>query len=91
MVFHAYIFIIHSVVNKSLLLRNKEKPGALLAYSRFIRVATSGFRIIPYSLVVLFVFRNEEKLVAILVHSSFRRVATSGFRTIPYSIVVEAG
>ena len=91
MVFHAHIFIIHSVVHKSLLFRNKEKPGALLVYSPFIRVATSGFRIIPYSLVVLFVFRNEEKLVAILVYSSFGRVATSGFRIIPYSLVLEAG
>ena len=42
-------------------------------------LATSGFRIIPYSLVVVFVFRNEEKLLEILVYSSFRRVGTSGF------------
>ena len=53
---------------------------ALLVYSSFIRVATSGFRIIPFSLVVLFVVRNEEKPVEILIYSSFRRVATSGFR-----------
>ena len=45
-----------------------------------MRVATTGFRISPYSLVVVFVFRNEEKLVEILVYCSFRGVATSGFR-----------
>ena len=80
MVLHAHIIIIHSVVHKSLLCRNEEKLIALLVYSSFLRVATSGFRIIPYSLAVLFFFRNEEKLVEILVYSSFRRVATSGFR-----------
>ena len=80
MVFHAYIIIIHSVVHKSLLFRNEEKLVALLVYSSLIRVATIGFRIIPYLLVVVFVFRSEEKLVEILVYSSFRRVATSGFR-----------
>ena len=81
MVFHAHnIIIIQSVVHKSLLFRNEEKLEALFVYSSFIRVATSGFRIIPYSLVVVFVFRNEEKLVGILVYSSFRRVATSVFR-----------
>ena len=80
MVFHAHIIIIHSVVHKSLLFRNEEKLVALLVYSSFIRVATSGFRIFPFSLVVIFVFRNEEKLIDILVYSSFRRVAISGFR-----------
>ena len=74
MVFHAHITIIQSVVHKSLLFRNEEKLVSLLVYSSFIRVATSGFRINPYSLVVVFVFRNEEKLVEILVYSSFRRV-----------------
>ena len=83
MVFHAYIIIIHSVVNKSLLFRNKEKLVALLVYSSFIRIATSGFRIIPYSIVVIFVFRKEEKLVAIPVYSSFRQVATKDFRIFP--------
>ena len=77
MLFHAHIIIIHSVVHKSLLFRNVEKLVALLVYSSFIRVATKGFRIIPSSLVVVFVFRNEETLVEILVYSSFRRVATS--------------
>ena len=80
MVLHAHIINIHSVVQKSLLFRNEEKLVALLDYSSLIRVATSGLRIFPYSLVVIFVFRNEEKLVEILVYSSFRRVATSGFR-----------
>ena len=80
MVFHAHIVNIHSVVHKSLLFRNEEKLVALLVFSSFIRVVTSGFRMIPYSLAVVFVFRNEEKLVEILVYSSFRRVATSGFR-----------
>ena len=80
MVFHAHIINIHSVPHKYLLFRIEEKLVSLLVYSPFIRVATSGFRIIPYSLVVVFVFRNEEKLVEILVYSSFRRVATSGFR-----------
>ena len=83
MVFHAHIINIHSVVHKSLLFRNDEKLVALLVYSSFIRVATSGFRILPYSLEVVFVFRNEEKLVALLVYSSFIRVAISGFRIIP--------
>ena len=82
MVFHAHVIIIYSAVHKVLLSRNGEKVVALLVYSSFIRVATSGFRIILYSLVVVFVFRNEEKLVEILVYSSFRRVATSGFRII---------
>ena len=80
MVFHAHIIIIHSLVHKSLPFRNEGKLVALLVYSSFIRVATSGFQINPYSLLVVFVFRNEEKLVEILVYSSFRRVATSGFR-----------
>ena len=62
MVFHAHIIIIHSVVHKSLLFRNEEELSALLVCSLFIRVATSDFRIIPYSLAVVFVFRNEEKL-----------------------------
>ena len=83
MVFHAHIINIHSVVHKSLLFRNEEKLVALLVYSSSIRVATSGFRIFPCSLIVVFVFRNEEKLVAILVYSTFRRVATSGFRIFP--------
>ena len=80
MVFREHIIIVHSVVHKSLLLRNDEKLVALLVYSSFIRVATSGFRIIRYSLAVIIVFRNEEKLVEILVYSSFRQIATSGFR-----------
>ena len=67
MVFHAHIIIIHSVVHKCLLFRNEEKLVALPVYSSIIRVASSGFRIIPYSLVVVFVLRNEEKLVEILV------------------------
>ena len=83
MVFHAHIINIHSVVHKYLLFRNEQKLVALLVYSSFVRVATSAFRIIPYSLVIVFVFRNEEKLVEILVYSSFRRVATSGFRIVP--------
>ena len=83
MVFHAHIINIHSVLHKSLLFRNEEKLVSPLVYSSFIRVAASGFRIIPYSLAVVFIFRNEEKLVEILVYSSFRRVATSGFRIIP--------
>ena len=80
MVFHAHFINIHSVIHKCLLFRDEQKLVSLLVYSSFIRVATSGFRIIPYSLVVVFVFRNEEKLVEIPVYSSFRRVATSGFR-----------
>ena len=83
MIFHAHIINIHSVVHKSLLFRKEQKLVSLPVYSSFIRVATSGFRIIPYSLVVVvFVIRNEEKLVEILVYSSFRRVATSGFRNV---------
>ena len=82
MVFHEHIIKIQPVVHKPLLFRNEEKLVALLVYSSFIRVATSGFRIIPYSLAVIFVFRNEEKLVEILVSTSFRRVAISGFRNV---------
>ena len=91
MVFHAHIIKIHSVLHKSLLFRNEEKLVALLVSSSFTPVATSGFRMFPYTLVVIFVFREEEKLVEILVYSSFRRVATSGFRIIPWPLVVEAG
>ena len=83
MVFHAHIIIIQSVVHKSSLFRNEEKLVALLVYSSFLRVATSDFRIIPYSLVIVFVFINEEKLVEILVYSSFRRVANNGSGMIP--------
>ena len=83
MVFHAHIIIIHSVGENSLLFGNEEKLVAIPVSSSLIRVAISGFRIIPYSLVVVFVFRNEERLVAILAYSSFRRVATSGFRIFP--------
>ena len=72
-----------SVVHECLLLRNEEKPVALLVYSSFIRVGARGFRMYPYSLVVLTVFRDEEKLVAILVYSSVKRVATSVSRIIP--------
>ena len=72
MVFRAHIINFHSVVHKSLLFRHEKKLVALLVYSLFIRVATSGFGIIPYSLTIVFVFRNEEKLVEILVYSSFR-------------------
>ena len=84
MVFNSHIIIIHSVVHRFLFFfRNEEKLVALLIYSSFTRVATSGFRMIPYSLVVVvFVFRNEEKLVELLVYPSFRRVATSGFRNV---------
>ena len=64
MVFLAHIIIINSVVHKSLLFGNEEKLEALLVHSSFIRVATSGFRIIPYSRILIFVFRKEEKLVA---------------------------
>ena len=60
MVIHAHIIIIHSVVHKSLLFRNEEKLVALLVYSSFMRVATSSFRTIPYSLVVVFVFTKKK-------------------------------
>ena len=42
-------------VRQSLLFANEEKLVALLVYSTFVRVATSSFRIIPYSLVVVVV------------------------------------
>ena len=54
MVFRAHIIIIHSVVHISLLFRNEEKLVALLVYSSCIRIPNSGFRIIPYSLGVVF-------------------------------------
>ena len=40
------------VVHKSLLFTNEEKLVALLVCSSFIRVATSGFRKIPCSVIV---------------------------------------
>ena len=40
-------------VHQSLLFRNEEKRIALLVYSSFVRVTTSGFQKIPYSLVVV--------------------------------------
>ena len=82
MEFHAHIINSQSVIHKSILFGNEEKLVSLLVYSSFIRLATSGFRIFPYSLVVGFDFRNEEKLVEILVYSSFIRVATIGFRIV---------
>ena len=42
-------------VHQSLLFRNEEKLVALLVYSSFVRVATSGFQINAYSLVVVVV------------------------------------
>ena len=90
MLFHAHIIINYSVVHKSLLFRNEEKLVALLVYSSFVRVATSGFRVIPFPLVVVFVFRKAETPVALLVYSSFRVAGTKGFRIIPYHLVVEA-
>ena len=38
-----------------LLFGKEEKLVALLVYSSFVQVATSGFRIVPYSLVVVVV------------------------------------
>ena len=40
-------------VHQFLLFRNEEKLVALLVYSSFVRVAISGFRRIPYSLVLV--------------------------------------
>ena len=42
-------------VDQSLLFGNEEKLVALIVHSSFVRVATSGFRIIPYSLIVVVV------------------------------------
>ena len=42
-------------IHQSLLFRNQEKLVALLNYSSFVRVATSGFRIIPHSLKLVLV------------------------------------
>ena len=42
-------------VHQSLLFGNEEKLVALIVYCSFVRVATSGFRIIPYSLLVVVV------------------------------------
>ena len=55
--------IINLVLTSSLLITvhwfplfgKEEKPVALLVYSSFVRVATGGFQIIPYSLVVVVV------------------------------------
>ena len=44
-----------NIISSSLLFGNEETLVALLDYSSFVRVATSGFRIIPYSLVVVVV------------------------------------
>ena len=48
--------------HQSLLFGNEEKLVALLVYYSFVRVATRGFRIILYSLVVVVVYaqmRND--------------------------------
>ena len=66
MVFHARIIIIDSVVHNSLLFRNEEKPVALLVYSSFIQVATSGFRIVKYSLVVVVVCSQRKSYSGII-------------------------
>ena len=42
-----------TAVHESLLSRNEEKPVALLVHSSVIRLALCGFRINPYSLVVV--------------------------------------
>ena len=60
-------------VRQTLLFRNEEQPVALLVYSSFIRELTSGFRISPYSLVVVVVCpqtRTESVRVIILACSS---------------------
>ena len=71
-----------TVAHQSLLLRNEEKLVALLIHSSFKGVSTSGFRINPYSLLLVFVCRNEDKPAAIQVKTLFRRVAISGIRII---------
>ena len=45
----------HQLIILSLVFGNEEKLVALLVYSSVVRVATSRFRIIPYSLVVVVV------------------------------------
>ena len=54
---HLHVHFINNN-NGSLVLTlwNEETLVALLVYSSFLRVATSGFRMIPYSLVVVVVF-----------------------------------
>ena len=77
------ILSLFTVAQQSLIHRNEEKLVALLIHSSFKRVATSGFRINPYSLLLLvFVCRNEDKPAAIQVKTLFRRVAISGIRII---------
>ena len=53
-IYRPYFIVIY---NSSLAftIRNEEELVALLVYSSFERVAISGFRIIPYSLVVVVV------------------------------------
>ena len=51
---HAH-FINNNNGSLSLLVGNEEKLVALLVYSSFVRVATSGFRFFPFSLVVVVV------------------------------------
>ena len=46
------ISLLFIAVHLSLFLRNEEKQVALLNYSSFIRLAASGFWILPYSPVV---------------------------------------
>ena len=45
-----------TAVHRSLLYGNEEKLVAAIVYSAFVQVATSVFRIIPYSLVVVVVY-----------------------------------
>ena len=56
-------------VRKSSLLINEEKLIALLVYSSVIRVATSGFRIIPSSLVVVVICAQMRSVSGITPYS----------------------
>ena len=56
LVFTSSIINILKLAHKFLLFGDEEKLVALLVYTSSVRVATSGFRIFPYSLVVVVVF-----------------------------------
>ena len=61
-------------IRQSLLFRKEEKLVALLVYSSFVRVATSGFRIIAFSLVVVVVCAQMKSDSGIIPYSLQRGI-----------------
>ena len=67
---HPRVHFINNIIGSIVLLfGNEEKLVAVLVYSSFVRVATSGFRIFPYSLVVVVVFAQMRSDSGIIPYS----------------------